>query len=336
MGTYSNLVRQCAVLLVVEAALVLAAAFAVLGDAAIWTAAAGAVALVFFIVVSLWRRRQIMRLATEVDEVLHDGRHADFTSCREGDVAVLSNELAKMVARLTRTADLLEEERGALADALADISHQIRTPLTAMNLMLLAIERADDATERRDLTRRLERMIDRVGWLVITLLRIARVDAGVMRMEKRPVSAASMIERGIAPLQAAYDVRAIDLVVQADASVTFQGDERWSAEALENIAKNCMEHTPSGGRVTIAAKEDALATTIVVTDTGPGIAPDDLSHVFERFYRHNEATGDDAEGFGIGLSLAQALVSAQGGTLRASNAPSGGACFTITFPKLVV
>ncbi len=105
-----------------------------------------------------------------------------------------------------------------------------------------------------------------------------------------------------------------------------------------------MEHTPAGGTVTVTAREDALATTVVVADTGPGIAPDDLPHIFDRFYRGGRSEGapsvdEDVRqpaGFGIGLSLAQALVSAQGGTLRAANNGEGGARFDIAFPKLVV
>lgn len=341
MGSYGRLAGQVSVLAALVAAVAMAAAVLGQPSSALWVAVAGAVALGFFVVVSLRRRRDVMRLAAEVDEVLHEGRRIDFSCYREGDVATLSNELAKMVARLQRTADLLDRERGTLADALANISHQIRTPLTAMSLMVPAIERADDPDERRRLTRRLESMIERMGWLVTTLLRLARADAGALAVESAPVRAASAIQRATAPLEAAYDLRAVELVVQADDDATFQGDERWSAEALENIVKNCLEHTPSGGRVTVTAREDALATAIVVTDTGPGIAEEDLPHIFERFFRSPgdsaAAEGDDVlEGFGIGLSLAQALVAAQGGTLRASNDPAGGARFEMVFPKLVV
>lgn len=336
MGSYGTLLRQSAVLAALVGALAVLAELSGPTGASWWVIGTGVMVLVLFVLVSMRRRRQIIRLAAEIDEVLHEGRRVDFSTCREGDVAVLSSELAKMVARLSRTATQLDEERAALSDALADISHQIRTPLTAMSLMLPAIERAEDSTERRALTRKLEHMIERVGWLVTALLRIARLDAGVMTMEERTVDAAALIERAVAPLRTAYDVRGIELVVQADPSATFRGDERWSAEALENIVKNCMEHTPSGGRVVIAASEDALATTITVVDSGPGIAPEDLPHVFERFYRHSDKGEEDMEGFGIGLSLTQALIAAQGGTVRASNDPTAGARFEIAFPKLVV
>ena len=205
--------------------------------------------------------------------------------------------------------------------------------------MLPVVERADDARERKRAVRELESMIERVSWLVTTLLKIAKVDAGAMHVERREVRAAEVARRAVAPLATAMDLRDVNLVMELDETATFQGDAPWTAEAVENIAKNCMEHTPPGGTVTVVVREDALATTIAVSDTGPGIAPEDLPHIFERFYRGGaveEANVAQPAGFGIGLSLAQALVSAQGGTLRASNNPDGGARFEIAFPKLVV
>ena len=358
MGSASTLLRQCAVMVGLVAVLAWAAPEAAKG----WVVGTGAVLLAVFVAVSLHRHRQIRRLAEEIDEVLHSGRTVDFSNCHEGDVAVLANELSKMVSRLSRTRDQLSRERNALADSLADVYHQIRTPLAAITLMLPVVERADDARERKRAVRELESMIERVSWLVTTLLKIAKVDAGAMHVERREVSAADVARRAVAPLATAMDLRDVNLVLELDEVASFQGDAPWTAEAVENIAKNCMEHTPPGGTVTVAVREDALATTIAVSDTGSGIAPEDLPHIFERFYRGGQGAettdgaqvdpvggdlgrpwasddGSDvrqAAGFGIGLSLAQALVSAQGGTLRASNNPAGGAHFEIAFPKLVV
>ena len=370
MGSLSTLLRQAAVL----AALCAVLAWLAPTDAKLWVAAMGVVSLGLFCGISLYRHRQIMRLAAEIDEVLHGGRRVDFSTCREGDVAILTSELAKMVARLGRTRDQLSHERNALADALADVSHQIRTPLTAIGLMLPLIERTDDGRERRRLVRELEGMLDQVSWLVTTLLKIAKVDAGAMHVERREVRAGEVARRAVGPLATAMDLRAVNLVLDLDEAATFVGDAPWSVEAVENIVKNCMEHTPAGGTVTVTVREDALATTLAVSDTGPGIAAEDLPHIFERFYRGRDEGARGAEdsrnanglqggegsrgtgaagahpsvaaavvdevrqpaGFGIGLSLAQALVSAQGGTLRAANNPDGGARFEIAFPKLVV
>lgn len=344
MGSIGTLLRQCAILVVLVALVV----FAAPAEARLWVAITGTVALLFFVVVSIVRHREISRLALEVDEVLHSGRAVDFSNCREGDVAVLSNELAKMVSSLARTRDQLKDERNALADSLADISHQIRTPLTAATLMVPIIEDADGAIERKRYARQLETMLERVSWLVTTLLKIAKVDAGAMHVEHQPVKVEDVVRSAIEPLEAPMDLREVRLLLDVDDGAAFQGDGRWTAEAIENIVKNCMERTPAGGTVTVEGHEDALATAIVITDTGPGIAQEDLPHIFERFYRGNAGgssspnhiaeTTDSREpsGFGIGLSLAQALVSAQEGTLSASNSPNGGACFEISFPKLVV
>lgn len=359
MGSSLTVGRQCAFWIVIALVILLVSPAAAMP----WVGATGIAGLVFFLVVSLWRHAQVKRLTLEIDEVLHNGRRVDFSTSREGDIAVLSNELAKMVARLARTTEQLEVERNALSDALADISHQIRTPLTAITLMLPAIERTDDAAECKAALRKLEQMIDRVSWLVTTLLKIAKIDAGAMHVERKRVLCATVVERALAPLESALDLHDIRLEMQLDDAAAFQGDLLWTAEAVENIVKNCMEHTPSGGHIEVRAVEDPLATTIEIADTGSGIAPEDLPHVFERFYRGREevmaadlAAGSVAgsessvgptseafgsapvkvKGFGIGLSLAQALISAQGGTIRAANAPRRGAVFTIAFPKMVV
>lgn len=335
VGSSATLARQGAVLAAIMAAFVWAAPT----DAKLWVAAAGASALVFFLLISVFRHEQIKRLSFEIDEVLHNGRRVDFSVSREGDVDVLSNELAKMVARLSRTSEQLTIERNALSDSLADISHQIRTPLTAITLMLPSIERAEDPWERKHALRKLEAMIERVSWLVTTLLKIAKIDAGAMHVERKQASCSTTVRRALAPLEASADLHDIRLDLALDEKASFMGDMLWTAEAVENIVKNCIEHTPAGGVISVVAWEDVLATTIKITDTGSGIAPEDLAHVFDRFYRgkaDKEAGARESSGFGIGLSLAQALVSAQGGTIRVSNTEAGGACFMIAFPKLVV
>lgn len=332
MGSWNTLIYQSFVFVALTAFL---AVFAP-ADAKLWVAVCGIACLVLFLVFSFWRHKEIRRLASQIDEVLHNGRSLDFTSYREGDVAVLANELGKMVARLSRLSDSLSKERNALADALADISHQTRTPLTAISLRLPAIEAAEDPRERKRLVRELESMIERMSWLQTTLLKIAKVDAGAIHVERRKVLVDEIVQRAIKPLEPSFDLRDITLLVELDEDVAFQGDLLWSAEAIQNIAKNCMEHTPAGGAVRIKASENALATTIIITDTGAGFAEADLPHLFDRFYRGTNANAPEKEGFGIGLSLAQSLISVQGGTIRAGNSAEGGARFQIAFPKITV
>lgn len=335
-GTFA---RQFAAMAAASVALAAAAGLSCGASAAGWAAGAGAVCCALFALFSRRRYREIAQLAAEVDEVLHGGRRVSFSDCREGDVAILRTEVSKMVARLARTSEQLRHEKGALADALADVSHQIRTPLTAMSLLVPVAERAQDGAARSKALRELEGLMEHVSWLVSTLLKLARLDAGAVSFERAPVRVADAVRRALAPLELGFDVRNVVCSVEVgDAS--FLGDAAWTAEALENVLKNCAEATGPGGRLRVEAEESALATRIRIRDDGPGIAPEDLPHLFERFYRgsraHDEADPANPQGFGIGLSLSQALVSAQGGSLRARNLPESGACFELVFPKMNV
>ncbi len=336
-------------LLVCVQAIICFAAFALAGTTAALAAAVAAIAsLLLCVGFAYLRHREAMRLVGEIDEVLHAGRRVSFTDCREGDMAVLRNEVSKMTARLCRTADQLEREKTALADALANVSHQIRTPLTAIQLMTPIIERTQDPETRTRKLHELEHMVDRVSWLITALLKMARLDAGSLQMRKEPVDAAAAVCAALKPFEIAMDVRNIECAVRVESEALFEGDASWTIEAVSNIVKNCMEHTPPDGTVLTQVGEDATAVRIRVSDTGSGIAETDLPHVFERFYcgahggeeraanAADDLTPPPTQGFGIGLSLAQSCVSAQGGTLRAFNLPQGGACFEMTFPKMTV
>ena len=298
-----------------------------------------------FLVLTWYRYRKLSQLSTRIDAVLHGERTLDLDHMDEGELAILASELEKMTMRFTLTADDLARERQSLADALADISHQLKTPLTSLSLTTELVRkslaaRPDCAAEIARL-RRIERLQRRVEELVAALLKLARLDAGTLRLARADVSVAKLVDRAAEPLAIAYDIAGVELVREIAPDAHFTGDLAWTAEALGNILKNCMEHTPAGGTVTVRANEDLLACRITVEDTGGGIADEDLPHIFERFYRGRDAAGPsevDPAGVGIGLSLAQALVVAQGGTLTAANARDAqgavtGARFTLAFFK---
>ena len=349
-----ELFRTAAVALVVCAVATVWAGRSWGAEAAALVAVTCAALLAVFLAATLARYRAIARLAAQVDDVLHGQRDVSFERMREGELALLASELDKMRNRLTLSAEDLAREKNALADALADISHQLKTPLTSLSLMTVLVRGQLAAAPGHEAEvarlREMERLEGRVEWLVSSLLKLARIDAGVVRFSRARVSAADLVERASSPLAVAFDLHGVELAADVQPNSGFEGDVAWTAEALENVLKNCLEHTPAGGRVTVSAREDALACRIHVEDTGPGIAEKDLPHVFERFYRGGEkdrklaadaGSEVDPTGVGIGLALAQSLVSAQGGSIRAGNVCGAdgrvcGAAFDIVFFKAVV
>lgn len=298
------------------------------------TMAGGAALAVLFAWIDRRRRARISELADRLGRILRDTSSVQtFEDYEEGELAVLANELQKACTLLRDQAHALRRERDALADSLADISHQLRTPLMSMNLALGLLGRSDVASERRRaLLRELRSTSDHMNWLVTSLLTLARADAGTLQLTRARVDVAELVEQAIEPLRIAFELADVALEVESPPpGACFEGDAGWSREALANVLKNCLEHTPAGGTVRVAASRDVLAVRIAVADTGPGISATDLPHVFERFYK---GEGSSNASFGIGLALARCLVNAQGGSLTAANAPAGGARFTFVFPQV--
>lgn len=275
------------------------------------------------------RYRDIAALSRNIDAVLHGNRDIRFESYAEGELSVLENELQKMTLRLRETAEALGKEKLFLQDSIADISHQLRTPLTSINLVLsmLSGEALRDG-QREELCRELRGLIGRMDWLVETLLKISKIDAGSVQFRKERVTVSGLIRKAVQPLEVALDIRQQKIeAILGDTVVTV--DPGWTAEAVSNILKNCMEHTPGGGTISVRAGSSPFFTELRISDTGGGIPEKDLPHLFERFYKGSNAS---EESIGIGLSLCYSIITAQGGTVTAENS-ANGAVFTIRFPK---
>lgn len=318
--------------------------------AAICTFATGLIVTVIFIILTNRRYRALANMAANLDRVLAGERDIRLRDMSEGELAILSSEIDKVIARLNLTVDELQAEKLALSDALADISHQLKTPLTSIAISTELIrDRLSARGDSEDLVERL-RLIQtlqaRVEDLVAALLKLARIDAGVIKLVCGAVDARELVRKSFEPLAIAFDIADVRFSADVQDGASYEGDLTWSVEALENILKNCMEHTPTGGCVSVRVTEDVLACRIRIEDTGPGIAESDLPHIFERFYRGSrDASAAPSEvnpaGVGIGLALSKSLVTAQGGTLTAENLRDEngnitGAAFNLVFFKTVV
>ena len=279
------------------------------------------------------RYRDIAALSARLDRVLHGQETLLIEGNDEGELSVLRSEIGKMAGRLRESADALLADKQYLTRAMEDIFHQLRTPLTAMNLEASLLGREDLSYERRlELVRELKRQLEHTGWLVETLLKMSQLDAGTVTLRADSVSVRDLAEKAAEPLVIPMELRGQVLRLDVRGE-RFTGDMAWTAEALGNILKNCMEHTPEGGTITVTAEETPLFTQIVVRDTGPGFHPEDIPHLFERFYRGRDAGSGS---IGIGLAMSRMVIAAENGTITADDPPDGGARFTIKFYKSVI
>ena len=279
-----------------------------------------------------YRYRKLQKLSSDLDKLLISGTPLPIREYSEGELSILANQIQKMTLRLTESAEAIKADKVYLADSLADISHQLRTPLTAMNLTTTMLRTPELSTEKRmELTGELRSLLTRTEWLVETLLKLSKLDAGTVKLAQDPVRVKNLIARAAKPIAIPMDLRNQTLIINC-AEETFTGDLVWTAEAIGNILKNCMEHTPEGGTITITAQDTALYTQIEVQDTGAGFDAKDIPHLFERFYKGSNASETS---YGIGLSLARTVITAQNGTVQAANG-STGAKFVIKFYKQVI
>lgn len=278
--------------------------------------------------------RQLSRLSDYLYRVSSGAPAMDIRDNREGELSILKNEIYKVTSRLQEAALTRKEQSRYLADSLSNISHQLKTPMTSMLVMtdLLGSDKLP-AEKREAFTESLQQQLKRLDWLVSSLLKLSKLDAGSITLKEEPVNVAALIETAASHLLIPMELKEIRFVCEGERDAYFTGDKNWSAEAVANLLKNCMEHTPRGGQIRVCWETNALYTRLSVTDTGEGIAGDDLPHIFERFYTGKNSAGDSV---GIGLAMAKEIFLKQKGTISVDSTPGKGTCFTIKIYRTVV
>ncbi|MBC8537186.1 sensor histidine kinase [Feifania hominis] len=276
------------------------------------------------------RYRRIAALSVYLKQVADGREPIDIRDSREGELSILKSEIYKVTGMLSEQASRLEREKRSQADALADISHQLKTPVTSMMVMtdLLSQGTLDD-DKRAEFTRDMRAQLERLRWLITALLKLSRLDAGVVEFERRNVRCGKLIAAAVAPLAIAMELREQTLCVAGE-DVVVCADREWTTEALMNLVKNCVEHTQNGGRIEIACEQNPLFVSITVRDNGEGIAREDLPHLFRRFYRGKNAGADSV---GIGLAMAEQILRGQDASLSVKSEVGRGTEFSIKFHR---
>ena len=275
------------------------------------------------------RYNDISELTYKIDKILHNNDYTNFDVNKEGELAVLNSEIYKMTVRLREQTERLENEKNYLKDYLANISHQIRTPMTSINIMISRLSRQELTFEDRfKIIKEISKLLTRIEWLITALLKVAQLESDTVKLKKEKTNVEEVVNKALEPLKIQAEIKNIKMKLKIEKNTNYKGDYYWSVEAISNIIKNCIEHSENGGIIEIISEINPIYTEIIITDEGKGICKEDLPHLFERFYRGNNS---GSEGIGIGLYLTKMIVSKQNGVITAKNRENKGAEFNIKF-----
>lgn len=279
-------------------------------------------------------KKSIAKLSDDIDEILCGSDRVIFDEYYEGELGILCSEIHKMTVRLREQNSSLRQDKQFMKEALEDMSHQLRTPLTTV-LIILDMMHEPELTDqqRTEYVRELCGLLSGMQWKLETLLNLSRLEAGAVTFRTELTNVRDIICDAMEQLSISIELKNIDVDIEIDGEPKFMCDRQYCTEAVVNLLKNCMEHTADGGHISVSGNENSIFTELKITDSGNGIDEKDLPHIFERFYRGSEFSKN---GYGIGLAFAHRIITSQNGSLQVRNAVPHGAEFDIRIYKTVV
>ncbi len=282
--------------------------------------------ILFLMTILLQRKKEIERIHALTDylEKVNTGGSGVLFPAGEDAFSKLQDEIYKTVTELYQTRDGALKARNHFAENLYNIAHQMKTSMTSISLAVQMMYKKPSAMHLDQI--RLQ--ISRLTHLEEALLLLSRIDAGTLTLERREVDVYTLLMLAADNLQELFAAAEVSVHIPEDGEMVIYADLDWTMEAVMNLLKNCMEHTPPGGTVYCSYEQNSLYTQIRIWDTGTGFAKEDIPHLFERFYRGGQA---GKGGVGLGLALSKAIVEQQNGTISAGNLAEGGACYEIRF-----
>lgn len=270
------------------------------------------------------RKKKLKALSAGVRKII-DGQSIDLRDNREGVLSILKNDIHTLAELKNEQVEALRHDRIVLSDTLANISHQLKTPLTSMRIMADLLEDAPK-DRRAEFTENIKTGLIRMEWLVSALLKIAKLDAGAVIFVPEKVFSDTLIANALEPLRILLELK--DQSVEITGGADLVCDKRWTAEALTNVLKNASEYSPEGGVIRIDTGVNPICSWISVTDSGTGLSAPEIARLFRRF----EGSRSEA-GYGIGLPLALAVMRGQNGDIEVDGGKGVGATFTLKFYK---
>ncbi|MCR5657344.1 MAG: HAMP domain-containing histidine kinase [Butyrivibrio sp.] len=292
----------------------------------------GAVILFIFSYFTKKRYEKIEELNSYLVRVLAGDDAPGILDQEEGEISILRTNIYKAATTLKYQNEMLGNDKKQLAAAIADISHQLKTPLTSMMVMNDLLMDEEDADKRSEFLKTQSAQLERMNWLIQTLLKLSKLDAGTIELKKEDVKLKELIGTAVKPFEIQFELKNIEYK-EALLDISINADKNWTIEALQNIIKNCIEHMDEGGSLSISAEDTSIYTSISLRDTGCGIAKEDVPHIFERFYKGKNAGKDSV---GIGLALTKAIIEDQRGEIIVKSKEGEGTEFDIRFYKTII
>lgn len=295
---------------------------------------ASTIFLTIFLLNKRKKNKEIENMIKYIEEINRKNYNLKIEENKEDEFSRFSNELYKVTVMLKEQADTSSNDKKALQISLEDISHQLKTPLTSISIMLdnlIENPQMDEKTRQKFLFE-LNRQVEWINWLVISLLKLSKLDSNTAIFVRKEINVAKLINNVIQNLSIPLDIKQQKVVIDGDESIAFLGDYNWQLEAITNIVKNCIEHTPENKNIYINYEDNLFYTKIMIKDEGSGIAKEDIKHIFERFYKGKNSSENS---IGIGLALAKSIIEKDNGYIICSSKENEGTEFTIKYSKVV-
>ncbi len=274
--------------------------------------------------------KNINNLTKVLEEINNKNYKIDIGDFREDELSILKSEIYKTTIMLKEQADNSTLDKINLKDSLSNISHQLKTPLTSINIMLDNILDSEEMSEdvRTEFINNIKREISNINFLVAGILKLSRLDANVVNFMVEKVKVKDIINECIKNVSSLCDLKNISIDVTGNEMLKINCDFKWEVEAITNILKNCVEHSNNNSKIDIKYINNKMYTEITIKDYGKGMSEKDVKHIFERFYKGSNSTSDSV---GIGLSLSKSIIEQENGTINVNSKLNRGTVFTIRY-----